>query len=311
MLQHLITDLSYQNIKQAETQYQNNLLRIPHWDEVNKMFARLPRIKSPQFIVTPGGTIKSEANIQESQILELAKSLMPWRKGPFQINNLVIDAEWQSQMKWERLKPLFENSKGKVILDIGCNNGYFLYRIKEHNPKYILGIDPNAFFYQQFKFVQHFAGAENIEMMMLGVEELQLFEPIFDTILCAGIFYHRRDPLEMLFKIKDKLKKNGELILETITYPGEDKNYFIPKDRYAMMRNVWFLPTECALQTTMERVGFKEVKIINTAITLFEEQRSTKFMQFESLINFLDPNDYSKTIEGYPRPQRTIIVGHI
>ena len=38
------------------------------------------------------------------QIKETALLMKPWRKGPFQINDLFIDSEWQSQIKYNLLE---------------------------------------------------------------------------------------------------------------------------------------------------------------------------------------------------------------
>ena len=38
---------------------------------------------------------------------------------------------------------------------------------------------------------------------------------------------------------------------------------------------------------------------VDVATTTLEEQRKTDWLENESLIDFLDPNDHSKTIEGY------------
>ena len=72
------------------------------------------------------------------------------------------------------------------------------------------------------------------------------------------------------------------------------------------MRNVWFLPSSQAMIKWLQRCGFKNVKLIDETATCTEEQRTTEWMQFHSLTNFLDPNDSSKTIEGYDAPLRAI-----
>ena len=42
-------------------------------------------------------------------------------------------------------------------------------------------------------------------------------------------------------------------------------------------------------------------------VTSLDEQRRTDWMTSESLAEFLDPNDRSKTIEGYPAPLRAVL----
>jgi tRNA (mo5U34)-methyltransferase len=81
----------------------------------------------------------------------------------------------------------------------------------------------------------------------------------------------------------------------------------VPEDRYARMGNVWFLPSCATLETWLKKMKFQNIELIDINTTSSDEQRSTEWMTYHSLTNFLDPKDNSKTIEGYPAPQRAII----
>ena len=72
------------------------------------------------------------------------------------------------------------------------------------------------------------------------------------------------------------------------------------------MGNVWFLPSTDMLLLWLNKLGFKDARLIDVDVTSTEEQRSTDWMQFHSLEQFLDPRDASRTIEGYPAPRRAI-----
>jgi tRNA (mo5U34)-methyltransferase len=50
------------------------------------------------------------------------------------------------------------------------------------------------------------------------------------------------------------------------------------------------------------------VKTVDVTVTSLEEQRATQWMQFQSLEDYLDPFDLSRTVEGYPAPTRAILV---
>jgi tRNA (mo5U34)-methyltransferase len=75
------------------------------------------------------------------------------------------------------------------------------------------------------------------------------------------------------------------------------------------MRNVWFLPSVPALELWLRRAGFVDVRCVDVSTTTVEEQRGTEWMRFQSLSDFLDPADHSKTVEGLPAPRRAVIVG--
>jgi tRNA (mo5U34)-methyltransferase len=246
---------------------------------------------------------------------ELIEILHPWRKGPFQICGKQIDAEWQSWMKWDRIKSFLPDLRGKVVADIGCNNGYYLFRLAALGAKLVWGCDPTDRFFFQYSFLQALAQESRIRFEPFGVEDCIFFPETFDLILCLGVLYHRRDPLGMLDDIKRSLKKGGHAIIESIVIPesylqGNDGALFI-KNRYQMMRNVYFIPSASMLAAWMQRVGFKSVEILDESITTIEEQRTTQNARFLSLKDTLMKDDPSKTIEGFPAPRRALIRGFV
>ncbi len=123
-----------------------------------------------------------------------------------------------------------------------------------------------------------------------------------------GVRYHRRSPLDFLQQLKNQLRPGGQLVLETLVVPGDAQTVLVPTDRYAKMRNVWFIPSTAALELWLQRIGFTDVRVVDLNQTSLDEQRATEWMQNESLVDFLDPTDHSKTIEGYPAPLRAVIV---
>ncbi len=111
-----------------------------------------------------------------------------------------------------------------------------------------------------------------------------------------------------LYQLKNQLVSEGELVLETLVIEGDRNQVLVPGDRYAQMRNVYFIPSAEALKCWLEKCGFVDVKIADMCVTSTEEQRRTDWMTSESLAEFLDPNDPGKTIEGYPAPLRAVLV---
>jgi len=234
------------------------------------------------------------------QIKELALMLKPWRKGPFKINDLFIDSEWRSYIKWNSLKPHL-NLENKDVLDVGCNNGYYMFRMLEMNPKSITGFDPSALFNLQFDFINKFIKSD-IDYKLLGVEHIPYYEKKFDVIFCMGVLYHRRDPIDMLKELKTGLNKGGEVILDTLIIEGNDDVALCPV-RYAKMKNVYFIPTVKALYNWIEKAKFSDIQFIGKRYTTTNEQRKTDWIDGESLESFLN-KDQTKTIEGYEPPLR-------
>lgn len=133
------------------------------------------------------------------------------------------------------------------------------------------------------------------------------FKPVFDTVFSMGILYHAKSPLDCLSMTRDLLVSRGELFLETLIIPGEGDHCFCPPKTYSKMRNVYFLPTRTCLLNWLNRTGFVECEILSEDMTTIEEQRQTEWSSAESLNHFLDPNDHTKTIEGFSAPRRLII----
>lgn len=300
--------------EQFKTAIHERLYNRQHGDLDNweKVINTLPEITPDQVLYDrPAVTIGSGTQInkaQREQLIDALKMLMPWRKGPFELFGIAIDTEWRSNLKWDRVEPHIQPLKGRRVLDVGCGNLYYCWRMLAQNPELIVGIDPSHKFLMQFQIFKRFVPEAPLYYLPLRSEDLPARMEVFDTVLSMGVFYHRRSPFDHLEELKQALRPGGELVLETLIIDGGPNEVLVPKDRYAQMRNVWFLPTCDTLVAWMERMGFVDVKVINVAQTTIEEQRQTEWMQFHSLEEYLDPNDHNLTIEGYPAPKRVVIL---
>jgi len=246
----------------------------------------------------------------QQQLTALLKQLIPWRKGPYKLFDIHIDTEWRSDFKWQRLQKHITPLKNRYVLDIGCGNGYHMWRMYSEGARCVIGADPSQFFLTQFQIMKHYIDTNSpVHLLPLKAEELPRFQKRgFDSVFSMGVLYHRRSPLDHLNDLKHFLRQGGELILETLIVDGDEQTALIPKDRYAKMRNVWFLPSTAMLVRWLERIGFINIRVVDVTVTSLYEQRVTPWMEFESLQDFLDPNDLSLSCEGYPAPKRAIII---
>ncbi len=252
-----------------------------------------------------GDVVKVNTSVDETTILSTAKLLMPWRKGPFQVGQTYIDSEWRSNVKYNLLRPYFD-LENKRVADIGCNNGYYMFRMLEDNPKLLVGFDPSPLYKTQFDFINHFVKSE-IVYELLGVEHLEFYEEKFDTIFCLGVLYHRSDPVAMLKSLYKGLDDKGEVILDTFYIEGEEEMALCPESSYSKIPNIYFVPTIKALKNWCLRAGFNSFEVLQTSVTEADEQRKTEWIEGQSLEDFLDPNDSTKTVEGYPAPARVYV----
>lgn len=247
----------------------------------------------------------SDLNVTQQVAIERAlRSFCPWKKGPFSLLGHTIDAEWRSDWKWERIEPHVKSLKDKRIADIGCHNGYFMFRMAEQNPACVVGFEPFAKHYWNFQLIQQWIQNEALAFELLGVEHVHHFRGFFDTIFCLGILYHHTDPVGLLRKLHQALASKGEIIIDCQGIPGAEPVALTPRRRYAQARGIWFLPTQSCLEHWMLRAGFANVECFFAEPLSVQEQRRTEWADVDSLREFLDPNDPTQTLEGYPAPWR-------
>ena len=248
---------------------------------------------------------KSDLTTKEyAQVLQLLRSFIPWRKGPFSVFDIPIDAEWQSQRKWDRLLKGLPELRDKIIADIGCNNGYYMFRMAAHQPRLVLGFEPYVQHYYTFSALNGFAGLDNLFIDLLGIEHLPLFPEVFDVIFCLGILYHRPSPIDSLRDLHAALKPGGCLLIESQAINIEQPMALFPATTYAKVPGTWFVPTPSCLHNWLHRVGFTKIKCFCLHPMSSKEQRQTDWMLFESYEDFIDKQNPEFTIEGYPAPWR-------
>ncbi|MDH3534000.1 MAG: tRNA 5-methoxyuridine(34)/uridine 5-oxyacetic acid(34) synthase CmoB [Gammaproteobacteria bacterium] len=253
-------------------------------------------------------TLRASTGAEADLRRELLLSLSPWRKGPFDIGGVHIDSEWQSNLKWDRLKDAIAPLEGRNVLDVGSGNGYYVSRMREAGARIVLGIDPTVLYVMQYLAVQCFNTDPNAHVLPLRLEELPAGAGAFDTTFSMGVLYHQRSPIDHLRQLRATLRPGGQLVLETLFLPGEESFARTPDDRYARMRNVWLLPTIGELTTWLRRCGYRGIEIIDATLTTIDEQRATEWMPFESLAEALDADDPEHTVEGWPAPRRAIVL---
>jgi len=283
---------------------------LPRWREALGALPSLSatdiQLNSARVGVTGQISAESHAALQAALM-----GLHPWRKGPFELWGLHIDTEWRSDWKWDRLADAIAPLGGRRVLDVGCGNGYHCWRMLGAGAAEVIGIDPTPLFILQFKAVQHYLQQPGIHVLPMTLEAMPRHLPVFDTVFSMGVLYHRRDPMEHLMSLKHKLAPGGQLVLETLVIEGDADALLEPNGRYARMGNVWKLPSPGLAARWLKQAGFSKVKIVDVGMTSFDEQRRTTWMTFHSLREFLDPEDPTLTIEGFPAPRRAILTANV
>ena len=243
-------------------------------------------------------------------LISALQAFHPWRKGPLNLAGVVIDTEWRSDWKWARLAGRVD-FRGCTVLDVGCGNGYFGWRMLGAGARCVVGIDPTVLFVVQWLVQQHFAGtAANL---VLPLRDTDLPERCggFDRVCSMGVLYHRRDPEDHLRRLRRAGRPGGQLLLETLVLKDERRTVLRPDGRYARMRNVHEVPSVAWLLCQLEEAGFQAPRVLDLTATTPREQRSTAWMRFESLAQCLDPANPARTLEGHPAPVRALLLAEI
>ena len=243
-----------------------------------------------------------------SLIYNSLMSLSPWRKGPFSLFDITINAEWKSNLKWDRLKPVFPLLKNKRIIDIGCGNGYYMYRMLAHDPSFVMGVDPSDLTFFQFYAIQKYLEDKRLSYLPIGWQSLGCFDAYFDVVFCMGVLYHCKSPADLISMCRSVCKRDGVLVFETLIIDGDDDMALCPKDRYAKMPNVHFIPTVPCLLNWLKSGGFSSAEVISNEWTSTNEQRITEWTFPHSLSNCLDSENSRLTVEGYPAPKRVVVL---
>lgn len=289
----------------------------PNRDEANaneNAAVAFARAHPTSFFDTGGDTVMIGLadELSEEAHAELAghlESFRPWRKGPFEIFGQRIDANWDSHKKWSRVLRFADDLGDRRVCDVGCNNGYYMFRMLGQQPRRVIGLDPVGAFRDCFTFLNLFLGEQGrrLEFLERGFDWLAEAPEPFDVIFCMGIVYHHPDPIGILRLIHAALEKGGQLVLETQGLPGTGSNALFPAGKYAGVRGVWFLPTaECTINW-LRRAGFRSIEFHEAHEYRDEHLRRPPWADIPGLAEGLDPEDPGRTIEGYPAPVRMLL----
>lgn len=284
---------------------------LPRWQQA---LARMPEITPSSVDFNAARVRIGQAGDTDEQtrryLEEQLRILHPWRKGPYELFGIHIDTEWRSDWKWARLGGHIQSLQGRAVLDVGCGSGYHCWRMHGAGADLVLGIDPSLLFLMQFQAIRKYTGDAAVHLLPLGIDAVPRMLERFDTVFSMGVLYHRRSPLDHILHLKECLRPGGELVLETLVVDGDDNTVLMPEQRYGKMANVWFIPSVSLLEKWLRRTGMQDIRVVDVSATGTGEQRSTSWMTFQSLADFLDPKDSSRTVEGYPAPVRAVVLAN-
>jgi tRNA (mo5U34)-methyltransferase len=184
------------------------------------------------------------------------------------------------KIKWDRFKHAIPSDlKGKTVLDVGCNAGFYSIEMKSRGAARVVGIDADADYLAQARFAADILGVD-IEFRHLDVYDVGKLGERFDLVLFLGVFYHLRHPLLALdllheyvvgdlFVFQSLMRGSSDVEPVQDDYqfsqtdifhnPAFPRMYFI-ENSYADDPTNWWFPNRAAAEAMLRSAGFDIVE---------------------------------------------------
>lgn len=179
-------------------------------------------------------------------------------------------------VKWSRFSSAIPaDLRGKTVLDIGCNAGFYALEMKRRGAARVLGIDSSEHYLEQARFASQVTGLE-IELARLSVYEVAELKEQFDLVLFLGVLYHLRYPLLALDLLRRHVARDllivqsmlrGSCDVEPLEpdYPISETSiferptfpqmYFVER-KYSHDPTNWWIPNRACLEAMLRSSGF-------------------------------------------------------
>jgi tRNA (mo5U34)-methyltransferase len=180
-------------------------------------------------------------------------------------------------LKWRRFShALPSDLRGRRVLDIGCNAGFYSIEMKRRGADRVLGIDSDAEYLAQARFAAEVSGLE-IEFQKVSVYDVASLGEKFEMVLFMGVLYHLRHPLLALDLIHEHVSRDllvfqslqrGSMEVDAVDkdYPFWRTDHFdkpaYPKlhfveQRYAGDPTNWWIPNRACVEAMLRSAGFE------------------------------------------------------
>ena len=164
---------------------------------------------------------------------------------------------------WESMRPHLPDLRGRSVLDIGCNAGFFSLECKRLGADRVVGVDVNQGTDHDFLAQARFAAAElGLEVEYREQDFLGLDDGPFDVVLFLGVLYHLEDPLRAL----DKLAELTRRLLVVESYVTRDRRPTLEFRRLGTggdLSTRW-VPSAAFIEERLVDVGFETPRRLRT-----------------------------------------------
>jgi tRNA (mo5U34)-methyltransferase len=168
-----------------------------------------------------------------------------------------------------------QDLRGRTVLDIGCNAGFYAIEMKRRGADRVVGIDSDEAYLAQARLAAEVCGVE-LELRLSSVYDVERLRERFDVVLFMGVLYHLRHPLLALDLIRDHVARDL-LVFQSMLRgspevaevpedapfaeraqfdrPGYPKMHFVER-RYAGDPTNWWIPNRACVEGMLRSAGF-------------------------------------------------------
>jgi tRNA (mo5U34)-methyltransferase len=198
--------------------------------------------------------------------------------------------------------------RGRTVLDVGCNAGFFAIKMKERGADRVVGIDSDERYLAQARFAAEISGAD-IEFHHMTVYEVAALKERFDIVLFLGVMYHLRHPLLALDLLHEHVV-GDRLLFQTMLrgstearpleadYPFSETAVFDAPDfpklhfiehKYAGDATNWWVPNRACAEAMLRSAGFSIVTHAASEVFLCERVERSDADETPPLLVELSP----------------------
>lgn len=164
-------------------------------------------------------------------------------------------AEWLAALD---ARGLPHDLRGKTVLDVGCNAGFYSFVAMARGAASVTGIDSDPYFLAQAELVREIVDLP-AAFERMDVRDLDPSVGTFDVVLCTGLLYHLQDPMAALNRLCAVTREL--LYIESELLTDEDLTghaWFIERTYLDDPTNWWIFGPGC-LERMARAAGFSDV----------------------------------------------------
>ena len=213
----------------------------------------------------------------KKKVLELSKGDGMWNHY-YNFNGVesrqITDQVGGNIKKWERMKILLKkNYKNKIILDVGCSDGFFSNQIAKMGAKKVYGIDSNKSRVERAKFASKILNIKSTNFYVKNFYDLKITKKKYDLILALGILHRVQD----IYKFIEMCTKISHQVLFEFKTLDNEKPIceFIGTNKKTGMKSFfYFAPSINFVKKILVHLNFKKIDILEDNLSNLKYKRS-------------------------------------